>query len=229
MKPLAVVIFSGGMDSGTLAYHMASFGCRVHLMSFNYGQRHAVELEWAALFWDKMKNHYPDTTYRTIDMALMGKSLMAGSSQTSDIPVPEGHYAADSMKATVVPNRNMVMLSMAGAFAISQKATYLCYGAHAGDHTIYPDCRPEFIAAMREAFEQADFHRLTLLAPFEHATKAEIVRMGERLEVPFHRTWSCYKGGRYHCGKCGTCVERKEAFRLAKVTDPTSYEDPPPF
>ncbi len=128
------------------------------------------------------------------------------------------------MKATVVPNRNMILLALAAGWAISQKADAIAYAAHGGDHAIYPDCRPEFAEAMRHAIGLADWHRVELLRPFVTLTKADIVRRGAELGAPLGSTWSCYRGGARHCGRCGTCVERREAFALAGVPDPTDYE-----
>jgi 7-cyano-7-deazaguanine synthase len=153
---------------------------------------------------------------------------MGGSSQTDkSVPVPEGHYEEESMKQTVVPNRNMILLALAGAWAISTKSDAIAYAAHSGDHAIYPDCRPEFTEAMSDALRLCDWHEVKLMRPFLYPTpmsKADIVKLGTSLGVPFELTWSCYKGGEKHCGKCGTCVERVEAFQLAGVEDPTEYE-----
>jgi 7-cyano-7-deazaguanine synthase len=139
------------------------------------------------------------------------------------VPVPHGHYAAENMKQTVVPNRNMIMLAVAAGWAISEKADRVAYGAHAGDHTIYPDCRPEFAAALGKAIGLADWHHLDLHCPFIKLSKTDIVRLGAQLHVDFAQTWSCYEGGELHCRRCGTCVERKEAFERAGVIDPTKY------
>lgn len=128
------------------------------------------------------------------------------------------------MKKTVVPNRNMILLAVAIAKAVSVGARFVAYGAHAGDHAIYPDCRPEFVEAMKTAAGLADWTKVEILAPFIKSTKADIAKTGARLGVPFEMTWSCYKGGEIHCGKCGTCTERREAFQLAKIDDPTKYE-----
>ncbi len=150
--------------------------------------------------------------------------LLAGSSLTSaDVQVPLGHYAEESMKATVVPNRNMIMLAIAAGWAISTKADGVAYAAHGGDHAIYPDCRPEFADAVDAALRLADWHEMRLLRPFVSLTKAQLVAKGIELGVPFADTWSCYQGGDQHCGECGTCIERREAFHLAGVPDPTSY------
>lgn len=140
------------------------------------------------------------------------------------IAVPEGHYEDESMKSTVVPNRNMILLSIATAGSIASGLEGVAYAAHAGDHAIYPDCRPAFADAMNEAIKLCDYTSQRLVRPFVSLTKADIVKAGAALGVPFERTWSCYNGGATHCGKCGTCVERIEAFKLAGVSDPTDYQ-----
>ncbi|NBQ03100.1 MAG: 7-cyano-7-deazaguanine synthase, partial [Opitutae bacterium] len=137
----------------------------------------------------------------------------------------EGHYAEESMKSTVVPNRNMILLALAGGHALSLGFDTIAYAAHAGDHTIYPDCRPEFADAMDTALSLADWNTLSLHRPFVDMTKSDLVSLGAELDAPLHLTWSCYAGNEIHCGKCGTCVERKEAFALAKIPDPTKYEE----
>lgn len=216
----SVVLLSGGMDSAVLLYHLKySLGHTVVALGVDYGQRHGKELVAAR---GVAKGALTELVLADLSAC---SALFAGSSQTSaDIPVPEGHYAEESMKQTVVPNRNMVLLALATALAVSRKAEFVAYAAHAGDHTIYPDCRPEFVAAMDGAIRLADWHPVRILGPFVDKSKADLVRLGRDLEVPFARTWSCYKGGAVHCGKCGTCVERREAFQLAGVLDPTEYE-----
>lgn len=139
--------------------------------------------------------------------------------------IPEGHYEADNMKQTVVPFRNAVFLSVACGFAESVGADALVIGAHGGDHAIYPDCREEFMAAMGEAMRLGTYAGVRLLRPFIALSKGGIAAEGDRLGVDFSRTWSCYKGGAWHCGRCGTCVERREAFLEAGVADPTDYVD----
>ena len=147
---------------------------------------------------------------------------------TDDIAVPDGHYAEDTMRVTVVPNRNAIMLSVAYGIAAARGDQAVATAVHGGDHFIYPDCRPDFT----QAFEFMQYMALdgyadvSLYTPFVHRTKADIVTEGQRHNTPFAETWSCYKGGAHHCGRCGTCVERREAFDLAGVTDPTQYEDP---
>lgn len=215
----AVVIHSGGLDSTVLLYAMQAKGYEVISLGVDYGQRHKVELRHALHQCARI-----GVERHTLDLSAL-RPFLAGSSQTDDsVPVPEGHYTHSSMKLTVVPNRNMIMLAAAAGFAISRKAQVLAYGAHSGDHAIYPDCRAEFVEAMKHALKLADWHKLKLVAPFVKKTKAEIVKQGAKLGVPFSLTWSCYKAdSEKHCGKCGTCVERREAFELAKVADPTEY------
>jgi 7-cyano-7-deazaguanine synthase len=155
----------------------------------------------------------------------MLNNLLGGSALTDpSISLPEGHYAEDSMKATVVPNRNMILLSLAAGHAISLQFDTVAYAAHAGDHTIYPDCRPEFATAMDEALKLCDWNTVSLYRPFVQLSKHDLVRKGNELGVPFEKTWSCYAGNDKHCGKCGTCVERKEAFELVGLLDPTEYK-----
>lgn len=215
-KPTAVVVFSGGMDSTVLLYKLLSEGVECYPISFHYGQRHSKELAFASATCHRL-----GLTHEVVELP---EILFRGSSQTSpEIAVPEGHYAQESMKQTIVPNRNMVMLALAGAYAQSKKLDLVAYAAHAGDHAIYPDCRPEFVNAMDTAFFHSAWTPPKLVAPFIYLHKYQIVEQGYKLAVPFSLTWSCYKGGELHCGKCGTCVERMEAFDLAKVADPTTY------
>lgn len=216
----AILALSGGLDSTVLLYYLNyKMGCEVKCLSVNYGQRHRKELLSAGQVC-----RANGVMHRIADLSELN-FLFAGSSQTSpEIPVPEGHYAEESMKATVVPNRNMVLLSLATAWAVATKSDFVAYAAHAGDLAIYPDCRPEFATAMAVAIGKCDWHKVLLDRPFITHTKAEIVKFGAELGVPFAMTWSCYKGGDKHCGKCGTCVERREAFQLAGVKDPTEYE-----
>ncbi len=218
-----VLIHSGGLDSTVLLHHLVAQGRHVRTLSIDYGQRHAKELDCAAGLARRLGIEHRVADLRAIT------PLLAGSSLTSaEIAVPEGHYAEDSMKATVVPNRNMLLLALATAWAVSLKADAVAYAAHSGDHTIYPDCRPEFAEAMARAIGLADWHRVELIRPFVDWTKADIVRRGAALGVPFADTWSCYVGGELHCGRCGTCIERREAFHLAEVADPTRYADDAP-
>lgn len=220
MKTLAV--FSGGLDSTVLLHSLVAAGDEVLALSVDYGQRHRRELQHAQTIAARL-----GVEWRIADLSAI-TPLLAGSSQTSlDVLVPHGHYAEESMKQTVVPNRNMIMIAVAAGWAISQRCDRVAYGAHTGDHTIYPDCRPEFAEALGCALALADWHPVELHCPFIRMTKAEIVALGSRLKVDFASTWSCYEGGSLHCGQCGTCVERREAFRLAGVPDPTEYAPSP--
>jgi len=221
----AVAIVSGGMDSVTLAYRLVQEGHALYLLSVDYGQRHRKELTFAALCAERL-----DATYQCVDFRSM-LPLLAGSALTSPtVPVPEGHYAAPTMAATVVPNRNAILLSLAFAYAVSLGADLVATAVHAGDHPIYPDCRPEFIHAFdaMEALATSGYAhpRLHLYAPYVHWSKADIATQGESLRVPWHETWSCYAGGPLHCGRCSTCVERQEALYLAGAHDRTAYADP---
>lgn len=218
----AVVVLSGGMDSATALYKAREDGYEIYAITFDYGQRHIKEIESAKKLAESI-----GASHEIVDLTSITK-LINNSSLTGDIEVPEGHYAEENMKATVVPNRNMIMYSVAIGYAVNLKAKAIYVGVHAGDHFIYPDCRPRFIEALdiagyigNEGFVEEDFR---VVAPFLYITKADIVKMGNDLRVPWELTWSCYKGGDNHCGKCGTCVERKEAFKLAGTKDVTIYE-----
>ncbi|WOO42564.1 7-cyano-7-deazaguanine synthase QueC [Rubellicoccus peritrichatus] len=218
-----VLIYSGGLDSTVLLYSLHRAGHELLTLSVNYGQRHSKELDAAAAITTQL-----GIEHRVVDLTTL-TPLLANSSLTDvDIAVPEGHYAEETMKATVVPNRNMILLSVAAGWAISMKADSIAYAAHSGDHAIYPDCRNEFAEAMDHAIRLADWHEVHLDRPFVNKTKADIVKLGAELDVPFEQTWSCYQGGAIHCGRCGTCIERREAFYLAGVPDPTPYADNAP-
>ncbi len=214
-----VAIFSGGMDSTTMLYQLLDQGHEVRTIGFDYGQRHVVELAAARHIAAKA-----GVDYQSIDLSGLGPIIAGRSSQLNpDVEVPDGHYTEESMKATVVPNRNMIMLAVAVAHAIAIDFDAIAYGAHAGDHTIYPDCRAEFVQAMKGAIGLCDWKSIQLLTPLIDLSKSEIAEIGDELGVPFAMTWSCYKGGNQHCGTCGTCVERREAFALAGLDDPSSY------
>lgn len=216
LKPDGVCILSGGIDSTVLLYKLLAEGKRPYALSFDYGQRHMRELSYA-----KGTAIRTNTPFLKV---LLECELFEGSSQTSNIPVPHGHYAEESMKATIVPNRNMVMLAMAASLCISIKGGYIAYGAHAGDHAIYPDCRSSFVDGMTLALMSCDWNPPKLLVPFIKKSKTDVVKEGALLSVPFGLTYSCYEGRKNHCGLCGTCVERQEAFAEANVYDPTAYE-----
>lgn len=216
------IICSGGLDSVSLAHILADQGALSRLVSFDYGQRHRKELDFAAACAQRL-----GVPFHLIDMRSIGASL-TGSALTDDIDVPDGHYAEDSMRITVVPNRNAIMLTIAYGIAAANGDTAVATAVHGGDHFIYPDCRPAFTTAF-DAMQRAaldGYADVALVTPFVHRTKADIVTEGAKVNTPFAQTWSCYKGGAVHCGRCGTCVERREAFDLAGVADPTAYADP---
>ena len=219
MKTL--VICSGGLDSVTLAHKVADEHTLTGLISFDYGQRHKKELGFAKACADRL-----GVKHSIIDISSFGRQL-SGSALTDDIDVPDGHYAEESMKVTVVPNRNAIMLTMAYGLASAQDAEAVGAAFHGGDHFIYPDCRPGFVNAFAKMQNHAleGLSEIELYTPFVNISKADIVKEGARLGVSFEETWSCYKGGNIHCGCCGTCVERIEAFDLAGVEDPSTYED----
>lgn len=220
MKTL--VVCSGGLDSVTLAHKIAAEESLTHLVSFDYGQRHKKELEYARRCAARL-----GATHEVIDITDIGRRL-TGSALTHGATVPDGHYAEETMRLTVVPNRNAIMLAIAFGVAVAKEAQAVAAAVHGGDHFIYPDCRPPFVKAFAtmQRFALDGFAQIALETPFLRRSKADIVREGARLGVPFEETWSCYKGGDRHCGRCGTCVERREAFHLAGVDDPTVYDDP---
>jgi 7-cyano-7-deazaguanine synthase len=219
MKMKTVVVYSGGLDSTVLLYWLLGRGHALKALGVNYGQRHRKELLSAESICSDL-----GVPFEVADLSLIC-GLLAGSSQTSvDVSVPEGHYTEESMKATVVPNRNMIILSVAIGHAISLRYDAVAYAAHGGDHVIYPDCRSEFAALIDAAAAICDWHRVRLERPFVEKTKAQLVSLGNQLGVPFERTWSCLVGLDLHCGRCGACMERREAFELAGTPDLTEYE-----
>jgi len=217
-----IVICSGGLDSVSLAHVVANDGNLARLVSFDYGQRHRKELDYAAACAVRL-----GVPHHIIDMRQIGAAL-SGSALTDDIDVPDGHYAEETMKITVVPNRNAIMLTIAYGIAAANGDDAVATAVHGGDHFIYPDCRPAFTESFDRMQRAAldGYADVTLSTPFVHRSKADIVTEGARVGTPFAETWSCYKGGEKQCGRCGTCVERREAFHLAGVEDPTGYEDP---
>ncbi|EDM69681.1 hypothetical protein RAZWK3B_12312 [Roseobacter sp. AzwK-3b] len=216
-----IVICSGGLDSVSLAHKVAAEHELAGLLSFDYGQRHAKELDFAARCAERL-----GVAHRVVDLRAVGAAL-TGSALTDDLDVPDGHYAEETMKITVVPNRNAIMLAVGFGMAAAQKADAVATAVHGGDHFIYPDCRPDFIAAFQAMEDHAldGVAKVQLYTPFVTGSKADIVTEGARHGTPFEDTWSCYKGGEVHCGRCGTCVERREAFHLAGIADPTVYAD----
>ncbi|WP_417687046.1 7-cyano-7-deazaguanine synthase QueC [Pseudidiomarina gelatinasegens] len=212
-----VVIYSGGMDSFTVLHHALKQGHDVYALSFNYGQRHVRELDAAATVCKSL-----GINHKVVDITAIN-TLLAGSSLTSDIDIPEGHYEAESMQSTVVPNRNMILLALAIGYAVSIKAEAVYYGAHSGDHAIYPDCRPEFVEKMNAVSLIANYEPIPIEVPFLTNSKADILAAGLAMGLDYAQTWTCYNGREKACGKCGACVERLEAFAANNCVDPLPY------
>ena len=216
MKDSAIIV-SGGMDSITLLYdHKDEIALGI---SFDYGSNHnAREIPFAKMHCERL-----GIKHITINLDFMHQyfksSLLDGAEA-----IPEGHYADDNMKSTVVPFRNGIMLAIAIGIAESNNLDQVFIANHGGDHTIYPDCRPEFINAIDAAATAGTYNNVKVIAPYTKITKSDIARIGKRLGIDYAETWSCYKGGEVHCGKCGTCVERKEALAEAGIEDKTIYE-----
>lgn len=218
MPEKVVVVYSGGMDSFTVLNTAIQNGLDVYALSFDYGQKHSKELEVAAQVCRTL-----GVSHKVVDITAIN-SLMANSSLTGDTNIPEGHYEDDSMKSTVVPNRNMVLLSMAIAYAVSLEAGKVYYGAHSGDHHIYPDCRPEFVDAMNAVSKIANYQSVEIVTPFLYSSKGDILKAGLSMNLDYANTWTCYNGREKSCGKCGACCERLDAFREQGKTDPLDYE-----
>jgi 7-cyano-7-deazaguanine synthase len=216
----SLVLLSGGMDSAVLLAASKHEGHEVYALGINYGQRHWREQMMAR----KLGYHY-DIPFEHISLPVDVLSSPTSSQTNPHVAVPTGHYAADNMKTTVVPNRNMVLISMAISRGIAKGCDEVLYAAHAGDHDVYPDCRPQFVAAMQAAVALCDWSQIELKAPFLSSSKADIVQLGMTLKVPFEITRTCYTDEVIACGKCGTCVERLEAFHLAGYEDPLQYSD----
>ena len=211
----AIIVYSGGLDSTTLLYEY-----REHIalaVSFDYGSKHnAKELSFAAEHCRKL-----DIPHRIIPLDFIGRYFRSDL-LLSGGEIPEGSYADENMKSTVVPFRNGIMLAVAAGLAESYDLDTVLLANHGGDHAIYPDCRPEFIEAFDRAARAGTYNGVRIVSPYCNLTKRDIALRGRALGIDYARTWSCYKGGEKHCGRCGTCTERKEA--LAGF-DPTEYEE----
>jgi 7-cyano-7-deazaguanine synthase len=213
-----VVLLSGGMDSVTALYHARQVHDIAGAVSFHYGSKHNNrEIPFAAWHARHLGIRHDVIQLDFINSFFKSDLLQSGGD------IPKGHYEEQSMKKTVVPFRNGIMLSIAAGFAESLEAVGLVIAAHAGDHAIYPDCREEFMRAMGNAIRSGTYAGIELLRPFIAISKAGIAALGRDLGVDYTQTWSCYVGGEVHCGECGTCVERREAFLLAGLPDPTTY------
>ncbi|MDB6171906.1 MAG: queC 1 [Chthoniobacteraceae bacterium] len=219
-----VVLLSGGMDSVAAFYEAHRKHCVVACLSFDYGAKHnAREIPFARHHAERFQ-----VPHFTIPLEFVARHF-ASDLLESGGEIPKGHYEEQSMKKTVVPFRNGIMMAIAAGFAESQEAQAVVIAAHSGDHAIYPDCREDFMRAMGDAVRLGTYVGIEILRPFIAMSKADIARRGNELGVDFAQTWSCYVGGEMQCGECGTCVERREAFQLADLTDPTIYMSTPPL
>lgn len=213
----SLIVVSGGMDSITLLHEYAD---QIALaVTFDYGSNHAKkEIPFAQLHCQRL-----GIKHLVIPLSFM-HDYFKSSLLEGDAAIPEGHYADENMKSTVVPFRNGIMLSIACGIAESNGLHKVLIANHGGDHSIYPDCRPEFINAMSSAMQNGTYEHIEIFAPYTNITKGDIARHGKALGIDYSETWSCYRGGDKHCGKCGTCVERHEALLEAGIDDPTEYE-----
>lgn len=218
MKKKVIVLLSGGMDSVTVLYHSMEMYDVAGTLSFDYGAKH----NYSEIPFAKYHSKQLGIPNQVIDARFIGK-LFNSALLIGDEEIPEGHYEAENMIKTVVPFRNGIMLSIACGFAESVEAKGVVIAAHSGDHAIYPDCRNDFTEAMAKAMKLGTYAQIELIAPFVNSNKIHIAKRGQELNIDFSKTWSCYKGEDIHCGVCGTCVERKEAFQVAGIEDPTQY------
>jgi 7-cyano-7-deazaguanine synthase len=213
-----LVLLSGGMDSTAAFYWALREHEVVGAISFDYGSKHnEQEISFAQLHAAKNGIHHDVVALPFVNELFDSDLLKSGGD------IPDGHYADETMKRTVVPFRNGIMLAIACGVAESRGAESLVIAAHSGDHAIYPDCREPFMQAIADAMREGTYARISLLRPFIDLDKTAIAKLGHELGIDFAQTWSCYKGGDQHCGLCGTCVERREAFQLAGLPDPTAY------
>ena len=218
MNKDSVLIVSGGMDSITMLYEYKE---RIALgISFDYGSNHnAREIAFAAMHCERL-----GIKHIVINLGFMHQYFKSSLLEGAEA-IPEGNYDEENMKSTVVPFRNGIMLSIAAGVAESNGLKYVMMANHGGDHTIYRDCRPEFVSAMSEATRLGTYPGIEVLAPYTGITKSDIARHGKALGIDYAETWSCYKGGEHHCGKCGTCRERIEALADAGIEDHTVYDE----
>lgn len=214
----SIIVLSGGMDSVTLLHDMKD---RIALaITFDYGSNHNKrEAEYAAYHCQQL-----NIEHIIIPLSFIGQYFKSSLLEGADA-IPEGHYASENMKSTVVPFRNGIMLAIACGLAETRGLKYVLIANHSGDHAIYPDCRAPFIQSMSDAMANGTYEHIKIEAPYTSLTKTEIALIGKKLNIDYSKTYSCYKGEEKHCGKCGTCIERKEALRDAGIDDPTEYED----
>lgn len=214
----ALMVLSGGMDSVTMLHEYASMIAEA--VTFNYGSNHnAREIECARLNCNEL-----GIPLTVIDLAFIGQYFESSLLRGADA-IPEGGYAEENIHSTVVPFRNGIMLSVAAGLAESRGLDTVMLANHAGDHVIYADCRPSFVSAMDKAICEGTFAGVRLSAPYTDLTKAEIAAHGRDLGIDYSKTYSCYKGGEHHCGRCATCIERREALAAAGITDTTTYDN----
>ena len=220
MSDAAVILLSGGMDSGVLLAWASQRYREIHALSFDYGSKHAAkELAMAEELAQAYQARFIKVALPFMDELFSSSLLKSGEA------VPEGSYAHANMISTVVPFRNGIMLSVAIGYAENHKIDTVLIAAHAGDHPVYPDCRGSFMEAMDQAAQQGTYAGVRVKAPFVELTKEAIAQMGRSLGLDFARTWSCYKGGDVHCGVCATCIERKAALGFEQGLDPTRYRE----
>ena len=214
----ALMVLSGGMDSVTMLYEYAS---EIDLaVNFSYGSNHnARELEWARYHCEKLGIELVE-----IDLSFIGSNFHSSLLEGPDA-IPEGDYDFDNMKSTVVPFRNGIMLAAAAGLAESRGLEVLMIANHAGDQALYPDCRDSFVKAMSEAIKAGTYEGITVKAPYTLLSKTDIALRGKRLGIDYSTTYSCYRGLEKHCGRCGTCRERRQALADAGIVDTTEYED----
>ena len=216
--PDSIIVLSGGLDSTTMLYEYKDDIALA--LSFDYGSNHnARELAFARLHCQRL-----GIPHIIIPLDFIHQYFRSSLLEGADA-IPEGNYNDDNMRSTVVPFRNGIMLAIAAGMAETRGLTRIMMANHAGDHAIYPDCRQSFVDAMNQAIQAGTYEGITLFTPYTNLTKADIARHGKALGIDYSETWSCYKGGEKHCGKCGTCTERREALREAGIDDTTEYAD----
>ncbi len=218
MNKDSIIILSGGMDSVTMLYDYADSIALA--LSFDYGSNHnSKELPMAAYHCKQLGIKHVIIPLGFIKQ-YFHSSLLEGAEA-----IPEGSYDDVNMRSTVVPFRNGIMLSIAAGMAEDMLLSRILMANHSGDHAIYPDCRPQFVNAMGNAVREGTYNAVELFTPYTLWTKADIARRGKQLGIDYSKTWSCYKGTDKHCGKCGTCQERRQALAEAGIPDTTEYED----